>query len=295
MLYAVIDVGSNAARLLFANAFVQNGKTQVEKASLIRIPIRLGQDAFSIGKISDKKADEFIKCMKAFALLIEVYKPANVAVMATAAMRTAKNRDSILKRIYETSGLEMEVISGATEASIIRTTNKVFIEDNNRPLIFIDVGGGSTEISLEYKGKLISLKSFKIGTLRILNNNFKEDIFEDIFHFLESMQAQYNHFMCIGSGGNINKLNKVFGNPQTKILKIRKLKAAYDMLNAMTVEERMKAYGFRRDRADVIVPAAFIFLKILNFIKANEIIVPKIGLADGMAHILHEEYLHFNS
>ncbi len=289
-LYAVIDIGSNAARLLFANAVKINGLTYVEKASLIRIPLRLGKDVFSKGKISQSRADDFVKTMKAYKLLIDVYKPYKYKVLATAALREAKNSDKIVEKVKKNSGLEIEVISGRREAEIIRSTNKLDIDDKVNPFVFIDVGGGSTEISVEINGELIRLRSFKIGTLRLLNNDYSANVCNEIFDWLGDIKAKYKTVHCIGSGGNINKINKLYGNSETKILLTSQLRQAYNTLGALSVEERMSRYGFRRDRADVIVPAAYIYLQILDFLQSDRIYVPKIGLADGMVHILHDQF-----
>lgn len=295
MLYAVIDIGSNAARLLFANALLLDDEIFVEKASLIRIPLRLGKDVFSIGKVSKEKSKDFIKTMRAFKLLIEVYKPSEYKVLATAAMREASNSKKLCKLIYENTGLEIEVISGKQEASIIRTTNKLNILDSSKPLVFIDVGGGSTEISVEFQGKLIKLRSFKIGTIRLLEKNYSLTIWEEIYSWLKEIRNKYPQMYCIGSGGNINKLNKLYGDSESKILTTDQLRTAFNHLGSLTVGERMKKYGFRMDRADVIVPAANIYLKLMDYLGASQIRVPKIGLADGMVHILHGDYLKANS
>ena len=291
MLYAVIDIGSNAARLLFANALIIDSEIFVEKASLIRIPLRLGKDVFSKGKISKEKAADFVKTMQAFKLLIEVYKPQKFKVLATAAMREALNRQKICKLIRDSTGLKIDVITGKEEAAIIRSTNKLNILHPSRPVVFVDVGGGSTEISVELNGELIQLRSFKIGTIRLLEKNYSETIWEDIFSWLEDIKLKYPQMYCVGSGGNINKLNKLYGDSETQLLTKEQLQNAFDQLSVLTVEERMKRFGFRMDRADVIVPAARIYLKLMNYLGVKQIKVPKIGLADGMVHILHEEYL----
>ena len=291
MLYAVIDIGSNAARLLFANALLIDNETFVEKASLIRIPLRLGKDVFSKGRISKEKSKNFIKTMQAFKLLIEVYKPQEYKVLATAAMREAENSKKICDLIFDKTGLKVEIITGKEEASIIRSTNKLNILNPLKPVVFIDVGGGSTEISVELDGKLIQLRSFKIGTIRLLEKNYSPNIWEDIFSWLEEIRNSYSEMYCVGSGGNINKLNKLYGNSETQILTKTQLKNAFDHLSSLTVEERMKRYGFRMDRADVIVPAARIYIKLMDYLGVCQIKVPKIGLADGMVHILHDNYL----
>lgn len=291
MLYAVIDVGSNAARLLFANAYGDKDNIRVEKATLIRIPLRLGKDVFHIGKISKQKEEDFIKTMKAYKLLLEVYKTNGFKAVATAAMREAENSDEILKKIKEATGIKIKVISGAMEASIIRNTNKIAFSNPERLTVFVDVGGGSTEISAERNGELIKLKSFKIGTIRMLTNEYDKYIWTSIANWFKEFKDEFDSVNVVGSGGNINKINKIFGQANSIFLNINTLQNAHDHLNELSIEERMNEYGMRQDRADVIVPAAKIYLTIMNILKTKHIAVPKIGLADGMVHQLYKEYL----
>lgn len=291
MLYAVIDVGSNAARLLFANAYGDLKNIKVEKATLIRIPLRLGKDVFSIGKISKEKEKNFIKTMRAYKLLTEVYKPVDFRACATAAMREASNSEEITNKIRKTIGIDIEVITGAEEASIIRNTNRIVFNNPDRLTIFIDVGGGSTEISAQKDGELLKLKSFKIGTIRLLHDQFEKNIWQEINDWLEEFSSDFDNMNVVGSGGNINKINKLFGEKDSIFLDINQIQNSYDLLSRMTIEERMNQYGMREDRADVIVPAAEIYLKLMHIIEAKHIAVPKIGLADGMIHQLYRQYL----
>lgn len=291
MLYAVIDVGSNAARLLFANAYGDLKNIKVEKATLIRIPLRLGKDVFSIGKISKEKEKNFIKTMRAYKLLTEVYKPVDFRACATAAMREASNSEEITNKIRKTIGIDIEVITGAEEASIIRNTNRIVFNNPDRLTIFIDVGGGSTEISAQKDGELLKLKSFKIGTIRLLHDQFEKNIWQEIKDWLEEFSSDFDNMNVVGSGGNINKINKLFGEKDSIFLDINQIQNSYDLLSRMTIEERMNQYGMREDRADVIVPAAEIYLKLMHIIEAKHIAVPKIGLADGMIHQLYRQYL----
>lgn len=294
MLYAVIDIGSNAARLLFANAWQIENETFVEKASLIRIPLRLGYDVFSDGYISKSKTTDLVKTMQAYKLLIDVYKPSKVKILATAAMREAKNRDEILEKVKKEANLKIRVISGREEANIIRSTNRLDINEPDTPIFFIDVGGGSTEISVVVNRELKDLKSFKIGTLRMVHNNYPADVWQRMRKWLECQIENYDKMYCVGSGGNINKLNKLYGSIDTKTMTIEQLVYAHQELNPLSVTDRMNKYGFRLDRADVIVPAAEIYIRIMNKLGATSIIVPKIGLADGMVHILHDKFLKEN-
>jgi len=291
MLYAVIDIGSNAARLLFANAYGDIDNIRIEKATLIRIPLRLGKDVFNIGKISKEKEKAFIKTMKAFKLLIDVYKPSSTWACATAAMREASNSDKIVSKIYKETGISLEVISGAEEASIIRNTNRIVFNNPKRLTLFIDVGGGSTEISAQKNGELIKLKSFKVGTIRLLNNEYKKNIWEEINEWLDELKDDFDEMNVVGSGGNINKINKLFGEKGSIFLSLENIENAYKTLSVLSIEERKEKFRLRQDRADVIVPAAKIYLKLMDLIKAKHIAVPKIGLADGMVHELYREYL----
>jgi exopolyphosphatase/guanosine-5'-triphosphate,3'-diphosphate pyrophosphatase len=291
MLFAVIDVGSNAARLLFANAYGDEDHINVEKATLIRIPIRLGKDVFDIGKVSKEKEKDFLKTMKAFKLLIDVYQPLGFRACATAAMREATNSARIVKKIQSQIGINLEVISGSEEASIIRNTNRIVFKNPDRLTFFIDVGGGSTEISVEKNQKLIKLRSFKIGTIRLLNNNFDPKIWQKMHTWLNGFKTDFDLVNVVGSGGNINKISKLFGKPNDIFLSVDSLNESFNMLSGMSLDERMDHFGMREDRADVIVPAMQIYLYVMNTLKAKHIAVPKIGLADGMIHTLYKKHL----
>ncbi len=295
MLYATIDVGSNAARLLFANAYGSIDSIKTEKATLIRIPIRLGKDVFKTGKISKDREKAFIKTMKAFKLLIDVYKPTSMRACATAAMREASNSKEIISKIKKETGIKLEVISGKEEAAIIRSTNRIIFNNPKRLTLFIDVGGGSTEISAQKNGELIELQSFKIGTIRLLNNEYKKSVWDKINKFLLNFKDDFDEMNLVGSGGNINKINKLFGEKGNMFLSIEDIETAYKTLSVLSLDERKERYRLRQDRADVIVPAAKIYLKLMDFIKAKHIAVPKVGLADGMIHELYSQHLLNNN
>lgn len=294
MLFAAIDIGSNAARLLFANAYDKNGKPQIEKASIIRIPTRLGEDVYQGHKISHEKAKDFIKTMQAFKLLIDVYKPHSYKAYATAALREAENSKEIIKKIKKETGLKIKVIDGLKEAEIIRNHQYTIFPHPKTYTLHMDVGGGSTELSIEKNDELIKSKSFKIGTLRLLKGKTKKDIFEEIKEWLAPFKNDFLDFNMLGTGGNIKKLYKVFGNNSAKQLHIKDLEVAHTKLKALTVEERIKIYGFRPDRADVIEPAAFIYLYVMNCIKASHIMVLRTGLADGLIIEQYNEYKNNN-
>lgn len=290
MIFAAIDIGSNAARLLFANVFNSDNKTYVEKATLVRIPTRLGEDVYTVNRITDKKAENLVKTLQAFKLLIDVYNPVAFDACGTAAMREAENGEQVLKKIHQETGFDIRLIDGEEEAKIIRQTHKIGFEESKEVSLFIDVGGGSTDVSISKDGEVLGIKSFKIGTLRILKNKVKKKEWNRLKNWLKSFNEYYGKFHVIGSGGNINKINKLFGDPATYTLSLKNLKRAYKYLNSFTLDERIEKLGLRPDRADVIIPAAEIFLFILRIVEADEVMVPKIGLADGLVYLLYEKH-----
>ncbi|MCD6178841.1 MAG: Ppx/GppA family phosphatase [Bacteroidales bacterium] len=289
MLYAAIDIGSNAVRLLFANVFEKQGVTRIEKASLIRIPLQLGKDVFKTNKISSSRAKNFINTMKAFKLLIDVYKPVDYIACATAAMREAENKDNILRKIKTETGLNVHLINGALEAKIIRSANIKAFSNTKALTLLIDVGGGSTELSLEKGNTLIDSKSFKLGTIRLLNEQYDKNIWDRIYKWLDKYKADFGQINCLGTGGNINKYTKLFGDNETKTLNYTALKKGYKEFKNISSKERAKKYGFRPDRADVIVPAGKIYIEIMKHIQASSIFVPRVGLVDGLVLGLYEK------
>jgi exopolyphosphatase/guanosine-5'-triphosphate,3'-diphosphate pyrophosphatase len=282
MLFAAIDIGSNAARLLFANAYDKNGNVKLDKASLIRIPTRLGEDVYKSNSISKEKTNDFLKTMKAFKLLIDVYQPQSYLACATSAMREAANSAEILKKIKKDIGLKIKIIDGKEEAEIIRNTNRVILPTIKPYTLFMDVGGGSTELSIEKGGVLLKQKSFKVGTLRILGGKVKPNVWNNIEHWLSEYKSDFHKFHIVGTGGNINRLCKLFGNNEIKELNIENLEFGYQQLKSMDMNDRILQYGFRPDRADVIVPAASIYLFVMNNMDAKTIFVPRKGLSDGL-------------
>ena len=290
MLFAAIDIGSNAARLLFANVFEIKQKIFVEKATLVRIPTRLGKDVYNINRISDKRADKLIKTLHAYKLLIEVYKPINYDACATAAMREAENGLDVLARIKEDLGFNVRTIDGVTEANIIRRTNKIGFEHPEKLTMYIDVGGGSTDISMMDGETLVDVKSFKIGTLRILSGKMDEKEWDRLKKWLKQFKKYYGELNLVGSGGNINKINKLYGDPFHYTLSFENLIYAQKFLKGYSLMERIEKLGLRPDRADVIIPAANIFIYIMKIVKSDSILVPKIGLADGLIYQLYEKH-----
>jgi exopolyphosphatase/guanosine-5'-triphosphate,3'-diphosphate pyrophosphatase len=287
MLFAAIDIGSNAARLLFANVFEMENKVFVEKATLVRIPTRLGEDVYSINRITTERADNLIKTLNAFRLLIEVYKPNDYDVCATAALREASNGQEIIERIKKETGFNVRLIDGIEEANIIRQTNIIGFDHPHHLTLYIDVGGGSTDISMLDGDTVLDVKSFKLGALRMLNGKVEEKEWERLEKWLNKISINHDHINIVGSGGNINKINKLYGDAFHHSLSYQNLKNAYKYLKGFSLDERIDKLGLRPDRADVIVPAAKIFLFVMKTIKAEAVLVPKIGLADGLVYQLY--------
>ena len=291
-LFASIDIGSNAVRLLFASVYENQNRTVVaEKATLVRIPVRLGMDVFETGIISEYRESLLIKTLNAYKLLIEVYQPLGVRVCATAAMREAVNSKQVLDRIIETTGFCVDVIDGQEEASIISACNDFSFDSLADHILYVDVGGGSTEISLFSENRYVASKSFNIGTIRYLNGKIDDGEWEIMKGWIRSMIPEHKKTICIGSGGNINKLVKLFGRHDKDYISRKLLKGAYKTLASLSTEERGSQYGMRSDRADVIVPAAEIFLRIMKWGNINRVIAPKFGLADGLAIEQYKEYV----
>lgn len=291
-LFASVDIGSNAVRLLFASVYKNHKEAIVaEKATLVRIPVRLGMDVFETGMIGDIRKSLLIKTLNAFKLLIEVYQPVGFRACATAAMREASNRDEVLVAIREATGFEIEIIDGQEEARLISSSNDFSLDPEVPGNLYIDVGGGSTEISLFDQHSLVASRSFNIGTIRLLNNRVEDQEWEEMKLWIKSNIKKTIKVHCIGSGGNINKLVKLFGNQTKSTITRKRLKSAYELLASMDLDDRGSTYGMRNDRADVIVPAAEIFLKIMKWGKINTVIAPKFGLADGLAIQQYKEYI----
>lgn len=291
MIFAAIDIGSNAVRLMFANAFQKDGRIRVEKATLIRIPIRLGMDVYNDNIISRERASKLIKTMKAFSLLIDVYKPKAFKACATAAMREAENGEALIKKIKKQTGINIRLIDGLEEAAIIRSSDDYAFPQEKKLTMYVDLGGGSTEISVLSKNKLITANSFKIGTLRLLSNKVPNSEWKYLEDWLMQFKDSFGMINVIGSGGNINKLAKIYGAPDTLSISIKNLEYASQHLKSFDINERIETLGLRLDRADVIVPASEVFMFITQIIQADSVYVPKIGLADGLIYQMYESYL----
>jgi len=280
--YAAIDIGSNAVRMLVANVVEYEKKTIFLKNSLVRIPVRLGQDAFSEGKISEVNIKRIIKSMKAFKLLMKVHGVKDYLAFATSALREAKNGSKVVEKVLEKSGIKIEIIDGKKEAKIISNTTIFDTISKDKTFLYVDVGGGSTEFSVLIKGKRTYSKSFKIGTVRLLNDKVSDETWQAAEEWVNEHTQDHEKIYLLGTGGNINKLHKMAGIKDDRPISYLTLNALSNKLNLRTYEERIVKLGLNPDRSDVILPAAKLFLKTLNWSGAKDIYVPKVGLSDGM-------------
>jgi len=280
--YAAIDIGSNAVRMLVANVVEYEKKTIFLKNSLVRIPVRLGQDAFSEGKISEVNIKRIIKSMKAFKLLMKVHGVKDYLAFATSGVREAKNGSKVVEKVLEKSGIKIEIIDGKKEAKIISNTTIFDTISKEKTFLYVDVGGGSTEFSVLIKGKRTYSKSFKIGTVRLLNDKVSDETWQAAEEWVNEHTQGHEKIYLLGTGGNINKLHKMAGIKDDRPISYLTLNALSNKLNLLTYEERIVKLGLNPDRSDVILPAAKLFLKTLNWSGAKDIYVPKVGLSDGM-------------
>ncbi len=286
--YAAIDIGSNAMRLLITNIVEQEGKdTQFNKSALIRVPIRLGQDAFTVGEISSENIDRMVDAMNAFQLLMKVYKVEKYKACATSAMREAYNGKEVAAIIKEKTAIEIDIIDGKNEAAIIASSDLHNFIRTDQTYLYVDVGGGSSEFSLFSEGKMVVSKSFKNGTVRLINNMVNEVVWEEIEKWIKCNTEEYDNVILIGSGGNINKIFKLSGKREDKPLSYVYLSSQYQYLNSLTYEQRIAELGLNTDRADVIIPATQIYLNAMKWSGARQIYVPKIGLADGIVKAMY--------
>lgn len=283
--YAAIDIGSNAVRLLIKRIEIaENSQPHFTKMLLLRVPLRLGFDVFSKEKISEQKEKNMIRLMKSYRHLMKIYNVNKYRACATSAMRDAQNGMSIIKRIEKKTGIRIEIIDGQEEAKMIYNNHIEYMEDRHGNYMYVDVGGGSTEINLLSQGQLVCSRSYNIGTVRMLSNAVKPREWERLREDMAELALSYPGTNIIGSGGNINKLYRLAEKKDKKQLRMQVtvLRSLYDDLQNLSVEERIEKYNLKADRADVIVPAGNIFLTIADIIGANYIYVPVIGLSDGI-------------
>lgn len=290
MKLGAIDIGSNAMRLLISEAVhTPGGKPDFVKQALVRVPIRLGFDVFETGRISEHKADRLIKSVQAYKLLLQVYEVEHLKACATAAMRDAANGPELIRRIKGETGINIEIISGQDEAAFIYENHVAENLNSDESYLYIDVGGGSTELTFFSDGKLIAKDSFNIGTIRLLKDQVDESVWNSMKQFIKTKTSGYHHIAAIGSGGNINKVFSLSKRKEGKPLTLELLRNYYKEFSSLPMEQRMTLYKLREDRADVIVPALLIYINVMRWADAEEIFVPKIGLADGLINILYNE------
>jgi exopolyphosphatase/guanosine-5'-triphosphate,3'-diphosphate pyrophosphatase len=284
--YAAIDIGSNAIRLLIAD-ILQNGKVvSFKKDTLIRVPVRLGDDAFLDKKISVKKIQELVKTMVAFRHLIDVYKVSDYMACATSAMREASNGSSIVSLIKSEAGIDLEIVEGQREANIIYASHIEESLDHKKNYLYIDVGGGSTELSVFSKGEMIASRSFNLGGIRILDNQDKDETWADMKEWVKQQAQTNKNLSGIGTGGNINKLFRMADQKDGTAITFIKLKSIYDYLNSFSLKDRINVLGLNQDRADVIIPATEIYLSVMKWGGVKQIFVPRVGLVDGIIQLL---------
>lgn len=291
MIFGAIDIGTNAARLLIGEVVEDNGNSYVKKISYNRVPLRLGLEVFGDGFISEGKIEDFVKTIQAFKLISEVYGVKELRACATSAMREASNGKKVQKRIRKETGVNIEIINGEEEANLIFSTFLLIAFDKTVPFIVVDVGGGSTEVSIFEKGSKIAGKSFQVGTIRMLKEKVDKSLWNEIGKWLTANVDLTSPHKVFATGGNINKLHKLLGKELIEPISISEIKKTHSEMSVMSIEERIKKYQLKEDRADVIVPACEIYLFIAKHLNCNAFFVPKIGLSDGMIYNLHQKQL----
>lgn len=290
MRLAAIDIGSNAARLLIAEVSTdEKGVTSFNKMNLVRVPLRLGFDVFELGIIPKPKIGMILQTMKAYKHLCNAYGVTHIKACATSAMRDARNATDIIRKVKLETEIEIEVISGDFEAGLIYENHVAENMDKDHSYLYIDVGGGSTELSFFSNGLLIYKNSFNIGTIRLIKNMVKDADWDDMKDILRNLIKGQKEVVAIGSGGNINKVFSMSKRKDGKPLSLELLRDYYKELSSVTLAERITRYSLREDRADVIVPAILIYINVMRWAGADQIYVPKIGLADGLINHLWEE------
>jgi exopolyphosphatase/guanosine-5'-triphosphate,3'-diphosphate pyrophosphatase len=293
MRLAAIDIGSNAARLLISDVTLgDNERPQFQKINLVRVPLRLGFDVFEQKQISPEKEAMILNTLRAYKYLLDAYGVQHLKAAATSAMRDAQNSQDIIDKVKSETGIQIEVISGDMEASLLyenHVAEKLVRDHGDHAYIYIDVGGGSTELTFFARGEMKFKRSFNIGTIRLLKNQVNDALWDDMKDFVKRNIKGYDDIVAIGSGGNINKVFSLSKKKEGKPLHIELLKDYLKEFSSFTVAERMRLYNLREDRADVIVPALQIYINVMRWADIQEIYVPKIGLADGLIQHLYEE------
>jgi exopolyphosphatase/guanosine-5'-triphosphate,3'-diphosphate pyrophosphatase len=288
--YAAIDIGSNAVRLLIADIIENNASVSFKKNTLVRVPVRLGDDAFLDHLLSERKINDLMKTMHAFRNLMDVYKVVDYQAYATSAMREAKNGEEIAARIRAEANIDLEIVNGQKEASIIYSSHVEENIDKSENYLYIDVGGGSTELSLFSAGELWASRSFNIGTIRMLDNQDNEETWKEMTEFLRENTRPFKLVSGIGTGGNINKLYRMSDEKEGSPLSFGKLKSLYQYLSSFSLKDRINVLGLNQDRADVIIPACEIYMTVMKAANIKSIYVPTVGLVDGIIQTLIEKH-----
>lgn len=292
MILAAIDIGSNAARLLICEVEKRGKETLFNRLNILRIPLRLGFDVFEKGFIGSKKKKMLIDTIKAYKQLMKVYEVEHYMACATSAMRDAENSKEIIKEIEAETGIEIEVISGELEAEIIYENHIAELLDSNDSYLYMDVGGGSTELTLYHNNELVLQKSVNIGTVRLLTNKVSNESWNELKDICKQIAKKYAHITGIGSGGNINKIFSLLRSKDDKYLQAIAVREMYKEIQELSVQQRMAQYNIKQDRAEVIVPALLIYNNIFKWCNIEQVLVPKIGLADGLIHHLYDKVIH---
>ena len=290
MILAAIDIGSNAARLLITEVTANGNNDPIfNKLNLVRVPLRLGFEVFETGLISKQKIGMLMQTMKAFKHLINAYEVKHTMACATSAMRDARNAADIIRKVKLETDIAIEVISGDKEAGLVFENHIAETLDKDHSYMYIDVGGGSTELSFFSNGKLIFKESFNIGTIRLLQDKVNEKTWEVMKEIIKTVTKEQKEVMAIGSGGNINKIFSMSKRKEGKPITLELLRDYHRELSSVSLAERIRLYSLRPDRADVIVPALLIYINAMRWAGATEMYVPKIGLVDGLIHHLWDE------
>jgi exopolyphosphatase/guanosine-5'-triphosphate,3'-diphosphate pyrophosphatase len=291
MILAAIDIGSNAARLLISEVTSIGKESRVDRLNFLRIPLRLGFDVFEKGYIGTRRKKMLIDTIDVFARLISMHEVDHYIACATSAMRDASNSKEIIREIRQQTGIGIDIISGDLEAEIIYENHIAELLDPGHSYLYIDVGGGSTELTFYHQSEVVFQRSFNVGTIRMLTKQMDDEVWQEMKQFLRDFSKKYDQVTAIGSGGNINKLASLVHGKAGKSISAETVREMHRELSDLTVEERMLRYKLKRDRADVIVPALLIYTHLMKWGGIEEIYVPRIGLADGLIHHLREQLL----
>jgi len=289
--FAAIDIGSNAVRLLISNVFEEGSKVTFKKQSLVRIPIRLGVDAFLNHLIPAQKEEDFLNAMRAFDHLLRIYRPIKMRALATSAFREAENGLEIVDRVFNETGIRIEVITGKEEAEVVYANGLRENMDSDKSYLYMDIGGGSTELTLFHDHQVVAAKSFNVGSIRLLMDSVPDSIWDEMKAWVRDVSDQIsNELAVIGSGGNVNKYCKLLLKDYGEPLTFEEIDRLYKRLKSMTTEERIQNLFLNPDRADVIVPAGKIFASIMKWSGARVAFVPKIGVSDGLIRMLYDQH-----